>query len=67
MANFEASIEPNEVVTEWYCNDNKLIDGMPGFFFLFNIFSRKKNEISTDIQLILLSYMKQNHSLSICF
>ncbi|KAL3997510.1 Immunoglobulin I-set domain family protein [Acanthocheilonema viteae] len=30
IANFEVSIEPNEVVAEWYSNGNKLTDGMPG-------------------------------------
>uniref|UniRef100_A0A0R3RFL4 Immunoglobulin I-set domain protein n=1 Tax=Elaeophora elaphi TaxID=1147741 RepID=A0A0R3RFL4_9BILA len=30
MANFEVSIEPNEVVTEWYSNGKQLNDEMPG-------------------------------------
>ncbi|CAG9533738.1 unnamed protein product [Cercopithifilaria johnstoni] len=30
MADFEVSIEPNEVVAEWYSNGKQLTDGMPG-------------------------------------
>ncbi|MCP9264251.1 Immunoglobulin I-set domain protein [Dirofilaria immitis] len=30
MADFEVSIEPNEVAVEWYCNGKQLIDEMPG-------------------------------------
>uniref|UniRef100_A0A1I7VN34 Immunoglobulin I-set domain-containing protein n=1 Tax=Loa loa TaxID=7209 RepID=A0A1I7VN34_LOALO len=29
-ANFEVTIEPSEVVVEWYSNGKQLIDGMPG-------------------------------------
>lgn len=34
MADFEVSIEPNEVIAEWYCNGKQLTDEMPGVFFL---------------------------------
>ncbi|EJW76539.1 hypothetical protein WUBG_12552, partial [Wuchereria bancrofti] len=30
MANFEVSVEPNEIIAEWYNNGKQLIDGMPG-------------------------------------